>query len=362
MPASIRSLHVIASPRMGGAETTFLRMTCALHAAGHPVVAGVRRGSELQRQLEDVLEIQRFPLRNYVDLASMVQIRNAAERHHADIVQSWASRATWLTRVPEGAVHVARLGGYYKLRYFRHADAWIVNTRRMREWMVAKGFPADRVEWINNFVPPLPAGTVPALGREQLGVPTEALVVIALGRFIDKKGFQDLIPAFERIPASIDDRPVHLVLMGDGERLEQLRSAAAPLAGRVHFTGWLDQPLALLTMGDVFVCPSRVEPLGNVVLEAWSQGLPVICTETDGGTELIQSGDTGLLTPVQDVPRLAAAIERVLRDPELRASLAGHGLQHYRQRYSEQKTLEATLDFYRRMIRRVRGRGSRTRN
>lgn len=352
MTDAIRSLHVIASPRMGGAETTFLRVTRALDKAGHPVIAGVRRGSELQRHLEGVLPTERLPLRSYLDLVSMARVRECAERHEVDLVQSWASRATWLTRVPEGTVHVARLGGYYKLRYFRHADAWIVNTRRMREWMVAKGFPADRVEWINNFVPPLPPGTAPVIGREQLGIPAEALVVIALGRFIDKKGFQDLIPAFARLPERIGERPLHLLLIGDGERLEALRTQAAPLAGRVHFTGWLDQPLPLLSMADVFVCPSRVEPLGNVVLEAWSQGLPVVCTETDGGTELIQSGDTGLLTPIADVARLAAAIERVLRDADLRAALAGHGLHHYRHRYGEQKTLEATLDFYRRVLRR----------
>lgn len=353
MPESIRSLQVIASPRMGGAETTFLRLVRALESAGHPVMAGVRRGSEIQRHLEDRFVTELFAMRNYVDLASMVQIRQAAARHGADIVQSWASRATWLTRAPEDVVHVARLGGYYKLRYFRHADAWIVNTRRMREWMVAKGFPPDRVEWINNFVPPVAPGTAPAVSREMLGVPAEALVVVGLGRFVPKKGFQDLVAAFTRLPKHIGDRPLHLILIGDGEMLETLRSMAAPATGRVHFTGWLDQPLPLLAAADVFVCPSRIEPLGNVVLEAWSQGLAVVCTETDGGTELIQSGDTGLLTPVQDVGRLAHVIERVLRDPALRAELAGHGLHHYRHRFSEQKTLEATLDFYRRMIRRV---------
>ncbi|MGH8519327.1 MAG: glycosyltransferase, partial [Panacagrimonas sp.] len=297
MPESIRSVQVIASPRMGGAETTYLRLARALESAGHPVMAAVRRGAEIQRHIEDRLALEQFPMRNYVDLGSMVHIRQAAERHGADIVQSWASRATWLTRAPDNAVHVARLGGYYKLRYFRHADAWIVNTRRMREWMVAKGFPPDRVEWINNFVPPVPPGTAPAVSREQLGVPSEALVVIGLGRFVEKKGFQDLVAAFERLPQRIGERPLHLILIGDGEMLESLRSQAAPLGGRVHFTGWLDQPLPLLASADVFVCPSRIEPLGNVVLEAWSQGLAVVCTETDGGTELVQSGDTGLLTP-----------------------------------------------------------------
>lgn len=353
MPASIRSLHVIASLRMGGAETTFQRFTRALEAGGHPVMAALRRGAELQRQLDERIPVVGVPMRNYIDVGSGMQIRHAAEAHRAEVVQTWASRATWLTRAPDSAIHIARLGGYYKLRYFRHADGWIVNARGLRDWMVGKGFPAERVEWIHNFVPVLPPGTVPALSREQLGIPGQALVVIGLGRFVEKKGFQDLLPAFERLPAEIGGRPLHLILAGDGPLLEPLREAAAPMRGRVHFTGWLDQPLPLLSLADVFVCPSRVEPLGNVVLEAWSQGLPVVCTETDGGTELIQSGDTGLLVPVADVPRLSAAMARVLNDDALRAALAGHGLTHYRQRYGEQNTLHAIVDFYRRMLRRV---------
>ncbi|MGQ0699566.1 MAG: glycosyltransferase family 4 protein [Panacagrimonas sp.] len=351
MTDAIRSLQIIASPRMGGAEITFQRVAQALDASHHPVMAGVRRGSALHRQFDSRLPLTHFTLRNYVDVGSIVQIRQAVSSFGANVVQTWASRATWLTRAPQGTVHIARLGGYYKLRYFRHADGWIVNTRGLRDWMVTKGFPAERVEWINNFVPDVAPGTVPAIGREELGIPPDALVVMSMGRFIEKKGMQDLLLAFARLSPRIMGRPVHLVLLGNGPMLADLRAAAVSAEGRVHFTGWLEQPLPVLGLADVFVCPSRVEPLGNVVLEAWSQGVPVVCTETDGGFELIRSGDTGLLCPVQDVTRLAAAIERVLSDADLRAGLAGHGLSHYRHRYGESRTVNAMLDFYRRMMR-----------
>ncbi|WP_420468267.1 glycosyltransferase family 4 protein [Panacagrimonas sp.] len=349
MMHAVRSLQVIASPRMGGAETSFQRIATALQHAGNPVMAAVRQGSELARLLDGELPLCSLPMRNFVDLASIRAIRQAALAHGAQVIQSWASRATWLTRAPPGVVHVARLGGYYKLRYFRHADGWIANTRGLRDWMVGKGFPPNRVEWINNFVPELPAGTVPSVSHESLGIPVEALLVVSMGRFIDKKGFPDLLAAFARLPARIRDRPVHLLLIGDGPMMAELRAGSSALEPRVHFTGWLEQPLPVIAMADLFVCPSRVEPLGNVVLEAWSQGVAVVCTETAGGTELIHSGDTGLLCPTQDVPRMAAAMQRVLGDASLRAALAGNGLHHYRHRYGERKTLESTLDFYRRL-------------
>ncbi|MGQ0621869.1 MAG: glycosyltransferase family 4 protein [Panacagrimonas sp.] len=360
MSQPITSFHLIASPRMGGAETTFVRVATALNGAGQPVIAGLRSGSALQSHLEDVLSVETFPLRNYLDVVTAVQIRSAIEQRGSDIVQTWASRATWLTRAPGHTIHVARLGGYYKLRYFRHADAWVVNTRGLRDWLVERGFPPDRVEWINNFVPPPTPGVPLSLTRDSLHIPPEALVVVALGRFVEKKGFSDLLLAFARLPVRIGDRPLHLVLLGDGPLLADLRSAAAGLGARVHFTGWVDHPVDALALGDVFVCPSRVEPMGNVVIEAWSRGLPVICTETAGGCELIQSGDTGLLCPVADVPRLAAAMDRVLRDAALRAALGAHGEAHYRHRYSEQKTVAAYLDFYRRLLRDARPLRART--
>ena len=350
MSAPIRSLQIIASPRMGGAETSFLRLVPGLEAAGHPVICGVRDKAQILRHLDPRLPLETFPLRNYLDLGSIKLIRDAAQRHGVELIQTWASRATWLTRAPAGVVHIARLGGHYKPRYFRHAQGWIVNTRGMRQWMIARGFDAARVEWINNFVPALKPGEGPALSRASLGIPADALVVIALGRFFDKKGFQDLIPAFADLPARIAHRPLHLLLLGDGPRLAQLRASSAALGSRVHFTGWVDQAVAMLGLGDVFACPSRVEPMGNVILEAWSQGLPVVCTQTDGGMELIEDGVTGLLCPPQDVAALRACLHKLLHDPQRRQDLAQAGIAHYQQHYSEARTVDAVLDFYRRML------------
>lgn len=353
MSQHIASFQLIGSRELAGAEIAMLRLAQALRARDQRVVLGVREGSALARRLDADIPLHRYPMRGLLDMLSAAQIRHDIELEHVDVVQTWATRATWLTRVPGRAVHVARLGGYYKLRYFRHADAWVVNTRGLRDWMVRHGFPPSRVEWIDNFVPATAAGVPLSLTRSSLGISEHARVVIALGRFIDKKGFDDLVAAFAGLPASIDERPLHLVLMGDGPMLAELRVAAsaAGCGARVHFTGWIDRAVELLALADVFVCPSREEALGNVVLEAWSARLPVICTETAGGSELISHGSTGLLTPVNDPLRLTRSLERLLRDEDLRAGLAEQGHAHFHRRFSEQKTIGAYLDFYARLLR-----------
>ena len=348
----LRSLQVIASPRMGGAETTFLRQVQGLRRAGHPVVAAVRTNSALVEAVGDAPVRCELSMTNYLDLRSVLAIRRLAKEHHCDVVQSWMSRATWLTRVPSGCVHVSRLGGYYHARYFRHAHGWVTVTLGLREWMLQKGFPADRVEYIRNFIPVLPPGTPPPFTRAQLGIPDEALLVVSMGRFIDKKGYQDLIPAFASLGPQMHGRPLHLLLMGRGPQQKELEALAASAPGRVHFPGWVDQPVAALPLADVFVCPSREEAHGNVMLEAWSQRLPLLSTRTDGGSELVQDGDSGLLCDIGDVSGMASQLRRLLESAELREQLAGKGMETQRTRHDETATVSAYLDFYQRLQRR----------
>lgn len=349
----IPSLQVIASRELGGAESAFQRTVGALHAAGHPVQVALRRGAELDRVLPPALPRLLLGMRSYFDFATMLELRAALKTGQWPVVQTWMSRATWLTHAPRGVLHVARLGGYYRPRYFRHAHGWVVNTRGLYEWMLQQGFPQERLAWINNFVPALPPGTPSPLSREQLGIPAEALLLVSLGRLITKKGFQDLIAAFAALPAVQGGQPLHLLLMGEGSLRGELeaQARAAGVQGRIHFAGWQDQALAALPIADLFVCPSREEPLGNVILEAWSQRMPVVSTATAGGQELIVNGENGLLAPLADAQGLAATLRRALGSAALREQLAGRGYERFSQGYSEQATVTAYLDFYARMLR-----------
>jgi glycosyltransferase involved in cell wall biosynthesis len=349
---SISSLQVIASKRSGGAETTFCRLNAALVERAQPTVAVVRCRSMLADTMPGNVPTQVMPMSSYVDLRTVHQLRALVRERGVDLVQSWMTRATWLTRVPKGCVHVARLGGYYRLRYFRHAHAWVVNTQGLRDWMLRAGFPVDRVEWISNFVVPPDASQPPPFSRQQIGVPEDALLIAAMGRLIPKKGFADLIRAFEGLDARAGGRPVHLMIMGRGPQTDELRALAAPMVDRVHFTGWVDNAITALPLADVFVCPSREEPYGNVMMEAWSLGLPVVSTRSDGGQELIEDRDNGLLCNVADPADLRRALRSVLEDDTLRQQIAGRGKEIFSQRHDQRRAVQAYLDFYERLRRR----------
>ncbi len=359
-------MHVLGSRDLGGADRFFIRLVEALTRRGQPTLAVTRRGSPVARSLDPMVEQVHLPLASKWDLYSRWQLRRLLERYRPDVVQTYMGRATRLTHVPAGSrtVHVARLGGYYKLRgYYEHADAWVGNTQGIRDWLVQQGLPGERVFYIGNFVPP-PRAVAPqelAQLREALALPAGAPVVFALGRLIEKKGFHDLLRAFAAVPAAIDGVAPVLVIAGDGSAREMLQRLAEELhvSDRVRWAGWQDDPVPFYALADLLVCPSRHEPLGNVILEAWTNRLPVVSTRNEGARELVCDGENALLAPVGDPPALAAAIVRALAmTQEARQRLAESGFQSVQREHGEDAVVQAYLVLYRKLSeeRRLRAR------
>ena len=290
-------------------------------------------------------------MRGIWDLAAAWRLRRLARG--VAVVQTYMGRATRLTRLPRrgGPVHLARLGGYYDPAHYRHAHAWVANTRGIREHLLRAGFPRGRVFHIGNFVDP-PAPTPPGAGvalRRRLGIPEEARLLLALGRLHPNKGFPDLLAALEALPTDAAGRPVHLLLAGDGPLRRELEALARrpALAGRCHLLGWVEEPAACFAAAELLVCPSRHEPLGNVILEAWSHGLPVVATATAGPAEIATDGRDALLVPPGEPAALARALSRVLADADLAGQLAAGGRATVGAHHSREAVVAAYRELYR---------------
>lgn len=353
----LRSIHVLGSHQLGGADWFFIRLVEALQRAGHPSLAVIRADSPVVQQLSPRIEQVHLPLASKWDFYSRWRLSRLIRERQPDVVQSYMGRATRLTRLPAGskALHVARLGGYYRIDgYYRHAQAWVGNTRDICDFLVKEGLPKERVFHIGNFVPTprvVGADELRAL-RERLRLPDHAFVVFALGRMVVKKGFQDLLEAFARLEPGVGNRPLVLLIAGDGTQREPLADAAQRLgiAERVHWAGWQNDTTPYFALGDVFVCPSRHEPLGNVILEAWQHRLPVLSTRNEGAQELVRDGENALLAPLNDPAGLAEALRRMLALPAAeRERLAAAGHATVQREHSEQAVVAAYLDMYERL-------------
>lgn len=355
----VTSIHVLGSHQLGGADRFFIRLVEALTRGGHPALAVIRADSPVAPLLSPEVEQVHLPLASKWDFYSRWRLTKLIAQRQPDVVQTYMGRATRLTRLPAGcrALLVARLGGYYKIDgYYRHADAWVGNTRDICAYLKTEGLPPERVFYIGNFVPqPREVSTEEASAlRASLGLPANAFIVFALGRLIVKKGFQDLLEAFARLAPVVDGRPLVLLIAGDGTEREALASQARALglAERVCWAGWQNDTTPFFALGDVFVCPSRHEPLGNVILEAWQHGLPVLSTRNEGALELAQDGDNALLAPLEDPAGLAEGLRRMLAlSADERARLAASGHATVQREHHEDAVVAAYLALYDRLRR-----------
>jgi len=329
------SLHLVGSKALGGAERWVHRFALALAEEGAPAVVGVRAGGDLAG-IDLGLPVRALPFRTVWDPLSRRAVSRLIAELEPAIVQTYMGRATRTTRLPPrerraaGPVHLARLGGYYALGPYRHADAWIGNTRGLCDWMVRQGLPADRVHHIYNFADPArprPAADVEAL-RLRLGIPADASVLLCLGRLVPVKGHAGLLQAAALLPQRIDDRPWRLVLVGDGPLRAGLERQAADLglSDRLIWAGWQQDPGRWLQLADLVVFPSRdAETLGNVILEAWAWQRPLVTTAFRGAREIAHHGADAWCVPCDDPTGLAAGIRTLLADAGLRHALVQRG-------------------------------------
>ncbi len=151
--------------------------------------------------------------------------------------------------------------------------------------------------------------------------------VLALGRVVEKKGFDLLLGAYAAIEPG--QRTADLVIGGQGAALAGLRHQASVLgvADQVHFVGRLSRQQVAEAMAgaSVFVMPSRLEPFGIVILEAWRAGTPVVATSRGGPPEFVRDGRDGLLVDPFDTAGFAAALESLLLDTERREQIGRAG-------------------------------------
>ena len=334
----MRLMQAMGGARHGGAEGFFLRLAIALHRAGQDQLVLLRHASHAETLRNAGIEVRELPFGGLLDRATASGFRRAIAEYRPDIVLTWMSRASRLC--PDGDfVHVARLGGYYGLKSYRGCDHLVFNTRDLVASFIARGWPAERAHYLPNFVDATPA---PPVARATLATPDGVPLALALGRLHENKGFDVLLAALAGVP------DLQLWLAGEGTLRRALEAQAASLgiAGRVRFLGWRDDVAGLLAAADFLVCPSRQEPLGNVVIEAWAAGRAVAAAAAAGPGELISDGDTGLLVPVDDVAALAAAMQRLAGDPALRARLGAAGHAAYVAQFTEAAVVRRYQDFF----------------
>lgn len=340
MMEHLRVAQVLAGAARGGAENFFVRLVKGLQATGQlEQHAFIRAHADRMDALAaGGVPVSGFRFGGRLDLPGRLRFRHALHRFRPDIVMTWMNRASLMTP-PGDYTLISRLGHYYNLKYYRHANYWVGISRGICDHLIQGGMPADRVFHIPNFADETPVAPLP---RDSFDTPADRPLVLAAGRLHINKGFDILLQAMTRVPDAI------LWLAGSGPEEESLKTLCAELKleDRVRFLGWRNDVTRLMRTADVFVCPSRHEGLGSIVMESWAHECPIIATDSQGPGELIDSGQTGLITPVDQAEPLAQAIRSLLEHPDRARTLVANARALYQAKYSQSVIVQQYLDLY----------------
>jgi glycosyltransferase involved in cell wall biosynthesis len=344
----VRILHVIQELGTGGAEQVLLSTYRGARAAGHDVFVAAAPGplsAQLEAEPLPVPLVQRRPWRIP---AAANAVRRAVRQTRPDLVHAHnpamglaTGLATLRGRRPPGLVSVHGVP----------EEDWPGTVRLLR----ASGLPAvacgpgvaaaleqhglPPLTTVVNAVGPAP----PAADRSELGLEPGTRLVLAVGRLAEQKNHALAIVALRQVPNAT------LAIAGEGPLRAELERLAAEtgVADRVRFLGIRTDARALMGAADVVVMPSRWEGLPLSALEALASGTPLVATDVRGLRELVVDDRDALLVP-EDPDALAAALRRVLDDPELARRLGDAGRQ-VEGAGSDEQLVARFLDLYERL-------------
>jgi glycosyltransferase involved in cell wall biosynthesis len=327
----------------GGAERFFTLLVNALAQKGVEQTSIIRPNRLWKPDIINATSIIESNFRNLSLDRFLLPVRamSLAKREMPTALMAWAPRASQLMPNYRGCIRISRLGDYpLRLDYFRNTDVLVCNTPGIAHHVRHKLGWDRRVEVISNFTR---TEQVASIDRASLDTPQDALVVMSMGRFVPRKGFHTLIDAIAKVPNA------YLWLCGDGEQSEALKQQAAErgISDRVRFAGWQKDTRPFLAAADIFVMASSHEPLGNVVLEAWAQGTPVISARSEGPSWFMRHGENGLLVDIGHVDGFADAIKLLAGDAALRETLSTQGNNTLIGQFSKDAITDAYMDLFR---------------
>lgn len=182
-----------------------------------------------------------------------------------------------------------------------------------------------------------------------VGIPQDAFVIGCTASYRPRKGVEYLVEAMGLLP---DDMSAHLLLVGhmDADKLTA-RINRSPARDRIHRVGFRTDAPAMSAACDVFCLPStKREGLARAIIEAMAYRVPPIVTDSGGSPELVVDGVSGIVVPVRDAGALAAAIEKLYRDPELRRRMGVAARERIATNFRSDDTVKKTIALYEELV------------
>ena len=294
-----------------------------------------------------------------------------------------------------GVPFIASQRGDYHARYgkirlwftekciYHPADTLLTNSEHIQRGL-SQRYPDKKICAIPNLLelPDVSAVGEPARARQK-----DEKRIVSVGRFAPEKGHRYLIEALGMlnaarfqsaptgaVPARLQTAPTEescapieesaltwqCTFLGEGELEAELRALAseiesggALLPGQITFPGFCDDVFSVLATADVFVLPSLHESSPNALIEAMGIGLPCIASEVGGIIDVIEDGQNGLCVPPKEPEALAAALHRLLTEPDFATELGKNARLTIQQKFNNDESIQKLEEIYRNAVERT---------
>ncbi len=324
-----RVVHVASGREWRGGQRQVWLLARELARAGVEQVVVTGAGTELATRLAAAaVAVRALPWRAGLDprvlpglFAELRGARAIVHAHDAHAVALGGLAARLM-----GRPFVATRRVEFPLRRphaWARADRIIAISEAVAGALAASGIGRDRIAIVPSGIPIEEVRALPRLGvRQDLGLPPDALVAASVGALTAEKDHVTLLHAAARLAERLPS--LHWVVAGEGpeRRVLERLSARLGLDGCVHLLGRIDEPARLVADASVFVSSSRHEGLGTSLLEAMALGIPIAAAAAGGPREVLRDG-AGVLIAPGDPDALAAAVARLLLEPELASGVVG---------------------------------------
>lgn len=367
----MRILHINSAPTIGGGEKHLSDLVRGLAARNHDVHVALRPGSALLQAFDELVTEERriavvpSNLRNALDVPSALRLARYVRRHEIEVIHAHLARdyplAALAARLSHAPLIITRhllfpVNPLHRLtlRAARKVICVSEGVARVMRGVVAE----DKIAVVPNGIELSKFDNVRARHeaaeyRRSLKAGA-TLLVGSVGELRAHKGHADFLRAAALILQARRCDDVAFIIVGEDasttqnhrHELERLARTLG-IERRVYMPGWMDDLAPLYAALDVFVSASHTESFGLAILEAMASGAPaIIATGTAGATELLADQATGIIVPVADPHRLAAAIHRLLDDADFRLKLRRNARQAAHKRYNLNRMIEAVEAIY----------------
>ena len=340
----MRIFNLMLCRNLGGIQQAFLDYNKALKIQGHEVFNIISSDSAIESHLPDDDMVITIPNMNSRCLTGRIKLRYLISKHKPDLVIAHGGRAVgfatfdpwFFGRANNNGKKIPIVGvsHNYSIKRLKNCDFVICLTEDLKSYFMDNGYPEKQLFSFPNMIEVQQKYIAKSYNKP--------IKIGSYGRFVDNKGFADLIMGFGNLSKEFPG--IELILGGSGEEEESLKTLSGDLMlnSKIKFTGWIHDKKKFFDEIDIFCCPSHHEPFGIVILEAMEHSTPIVSSNAQGPNEILENGIDSLIFEKQSPSDLARKLKQIIENEDLARSFASKAYEKLIKKY-DIKILSAKL-------------------